>query len=258
MKIPCAISHRARQLCSESDEHHARVWFCMTCKMLEQRLMPISEVLADLLADAEVTVESWPPKNVPESGAVNGPVNDDLGHVQRSTTVGVWRETVYYLVKPDITVFWSDFSEYMIDRLVKENPEFTVDFTRFDWKPSERPFDAGLVNIALRYGAPAGDGLVVAGRDLVPLDYFRDMKAILDRELTRDSANVGHAALFEQLMPGWTEGTRELDARVAEAQRATVARAERSMLKALAVPAKPELVEHWQDLGGSVPPPPPA
>ncbi|WP_234821250.1 hypothetical protein [Mycobacteroides abscessus] len=79
MKIPCSISHRARQLCAESEEHHDRVWFCMTCKMLEQRLMPIGEVLADLLADVEVTVESWPAKNVPESGAVNGLVNDDEG-----------------------------------------------------------------------------------------------------------------------------------------------------------------------------------
>lgn len=52
MKIPAAISHRARQLCSESDEHHERVWFCMTCKMLEQRLMPISDVLASVLEDA--------------------------------------------------------------------------------------------------------------------------------------------------------------------------------------------------------------
>lgn len=55
-KIPCAISHRARELCSESDEHHARVWFCMTCKMLEQRLMPLSEVLASVLEDAGLAI----------------------------------------------------------------------------------------------------------------------------------------------------------------------------------------------------------
>lgn len=59
MKIPCAISHRARQLCSESDEHHDRVWFCMTCKMLEQRLMPIDAVLASALGDADLTITLW-------------------------------------------------------------------------------------------------------------------------------------------------------------------------------------------------------
>lgn len=167
------------------------------------------------------------------------------------------RNSVYYLLKPDSTVLWSDISEYMIDRLVKENPEFKVDFTRFDWKPSERWFDAALLGVALRYGAPVRDGLVVAGRDLVPLDYFRDMEAILHREIARDSANVRHAQLFEQLMPGWTEGTRELDTKVANAQRATVERAQRSMLKAFAAPINPELAEHWQDLGGSLPPAPP-
>lgn len=161
---------------------------------------------------------------------------------------------MYYLLRPDITVRWSDVSEYMIDQLVKENPEFTVDFARFDWKPSERWFDAGLLNTALRYGAPAVDGLVVTGRDLVPLDYFREMEAILDREIKRDSVNVRHADLFEQLMPGWKNDTRELDERVAAAQRANVERAQRGMLKAFACPINPELAEHWQGLGGSIPP----
>lgn len=48
MKIPCPISHQARQLCSESDEHHDRVWFCMTCKTLEQRLMPVPVPRAEI------------------------------------------------------------------------------------------------------------------------------------------------------------------------------------------------------------------
>ena len=55
--IPPGISHQARQLCSESDEHHDKVWFCMTCKMLEQRLMPISGALKALLEEADLTVE---------------------------------------------------------------------------------------------------------------------------------------------------------------------------------------------------------
>lgn len=56
MKVPCAISHRARQLCSESDEHHDRVWFCMTCKAIESRLMPVADVLAPLLKDAGLSI----------------------------------------------------------------------------------------------------------------------------------------------------------------------------------------------------------
>ncbi len=59
MEIPSAISHQAREHCSESDEHHARVWFCMTCKALEQRLMPVDAVLASVLADADLTITLW-------------------------------------------------------------------------------------------------------------------------------------------------------------------------------------------------------
>lgn len=47
---------QARELCPESDEHHAAVWFCQTCRLLEMRLTPITDVLGDLLKDAELTV----------------------------------------------------------------------------------------------------------------------------------------------------------------------------------------------------------
>lgn len=62
VKASRGVSWRTRQLCSESDEHHERVWFCMTCKALEQRLAPVSETLAELLqsADLSVTITRWP------------------------------------------------------------------------------------------------------------------------------------------------------------------------------------------------------
>lgn len=59
MKASAAISHQARELCSESDEHHDRVWLCMTCKALEFRLMPIGELLKGI-TDLSVTVRRWP------------------------------------------------------------------------------------------------------------------------------------------------------------------------------------------------------
>lgn len=40
-----------RDLCPESDEHHDSV--CLTCRMLR----PVSEVLKDILADADLTME---------------------------------------------------------------------------------------------------------------------------------------------------------------------------------------------------------
>lgn len=47
---------QARQMCPESDDHHDRVWFCLTCRALESRLTPITEALKDVLADADLTI----------------------------------------------------------------------------------------------------------------------------------------------------------------------------------------------------------
>lgn len=49
---------QARRLCPETDEHHDRVWFCMTCRMFEQRLTPITVLLADLLFDASLIIRN--------------------------------------------------------------------------------------------------------------------------------------------------------------------------------------------------------
>jgi hypothetical protein len=160
---------------------------------------------------------------------------------------------MYYLIKPDGTVQWNDVPESILNQLVKDNPDVDLDFGRLDRKPAERWFDAGLVNTALRYGTPVADGIVVGAQALVPLDYFRSMEAILDKEVERDSTNVAHADLMEAVMPGWTQNTRELDERVLESQKRTVERARRDMLKAFEKPIDTALAEHWQNLGGSIP-----
>lgn len=53
---PRGYAAQARELCPESDEYHERVWFCGTCRLLEQRLTPVSDVLADALRDAGLTL----------------------------------------------------------------------------------------------------------------------------------------------------------------------------------------------------------
>ncbi|MGV0738217.1 hypothetical protein ABQF35_14345 [Mycobacterium syngnathidarum] len=165
---------------------------------------------------------------------------------------------MYYLLKPDITVYWTDISEYTIERLAK-HADVTIDYNRFDWQPAERPFDAGTLNIALRYGKPTNTGIAVAGRDLVELDHYRTMAALVQNETQRDDPSTAPgAALMEAISPGWTESSRELDQRVLESTRQTAARAERDMLEAFNKPLDPALAEHWQKLGGSIPTQPPA
>lgn len=55
---PRPFAKQARRLCLESDEHHDRVVFCNSCRMLEQRLTPMHMLpgMAELLADATLTL----------------------------------------------------------------------------------------------------------------------------------------------------------------------------------------------------------
>ena len=87
---------------------------------------------------------------------------------------------------------------------------------------------------------------------------LRQMVDILQKELRRDSTDVPHADLMESLAEGWTEHTRELDRQVATSQAATVERARGDLIKALEAPVSDALTEHWQNLGGGLPPPVPA
>lgn len=165
---------------------------------------------------------------------------------------------MYYLLKPDTTVYWTDISEYTIERLEK-NAGIAIDYNRFDWQPAGRPFDAGTLNIALRYGTATGTGIAVAGRDLVELDRYRDLAAIVQKEGWREDPNIfPSSALMESIFPGWTESGRELDERIRESMRKSAEEAERELRETFDKPIDPALAEHWQNLGGSIPPQPPA
>lgn len=165
---------------------------------------------------------------------------------------------MYYLLKPDTTVCWTDISEYTIERLEK-NAGIAIDYNRFDWQPAERPFDAGTLNIALRYGTPTQTGIAVAGRDLVELDRYREIAAIARTGAWReDPGAFPSAALMEAIYPGWTEAGRKLDQDLLESTRKTAEGAEQDMRESFSKPLDPALVEHWQSLGGSIPPQPPA
>lgn len=74
---------QARGLCPESVEHHDGVWFCQTCRMIEWRLTPVTELLRTMLDDDVLSVnvhalqsnslELYPPgrlHNTAQSGKV--------------------------------------------------------------------------------------------------------------------------------------------------------------------------------------------
>ncbi len=161
---------------------------------------------------------------------------------------------MYYLLKPDSTVLWSDVPNSVVQRLVSERPDTVGNLQNLGWKKADRRFDAGLLNIALRKGIAVPSGLIVSAGDLQPLDYYQQMEAILAKERQRDSTNVANAGLMESLSPGWTEETRRLDDRVEASQVETVERAKQGLIRALSAPVSDALAEHWQNLGGALSP----
>lgn len=163
---------------------------------------------------------------------------------------------MFYLIKPDLTVLWADISENLVGRLAKDHPEIDIDYLKLPWQPSERRFDAGLLNIALRYGIAVPGALVVGAQALVELDYYRNMENILTQNQQRDSTNVPHAEFFETVMPGWTEHGRQLDHDIVESQKRTVERAYQDVRDVMSKPIDPALGEHWQSIGGPIPPQP--
>jgi hypothetical protein len=161
---------------------------------------------------------------------------------------------LYYLLKPDTTVLWTDAPDSVVRPLIEKRPDAVGNLENLGWKKADRRFDAGLVNIALRKGVAVPSGLIVSAGDLQPLDYYQQMQAILVKEQQRDSAAVPHAGLMENLSPGWTEETRQLDDRVQASQVETVNRAKQGLIRALSAPVSDPLAEHWQNLGGGLPP----
>lgn len=61
MDNPRPFAEQARALCTELQEHHDTVWFCLSCRLLEQRLTPLSmqpEMVA-LLKEADLTMRVY-------------------------------------------------------------------------------------------------------------------------------------------------------------------------------------------------------
>jgi hypothetical protein len=64
-----------------------------------------------------------------------------------------------------------------------------------------------------------------------------------------------HDTLMEHLIPGWTKQGEILEARVAASSEKEARRRDAKASALLDAAPKPELVKHWEQLGGDVPDP---
>jgi hypothetical protein len=163
---------------------------------------------------------------------------------------------MYYLIKPDTTVLWSDASEFMIQRLQKDHPELDIDLRRLDWQPAERWFDAGLLNTALRYGIKVADGIVVSGQASFPWTTSATWKPSCTKKSNATPPMCPTPASWRPSCPaGPTKPANSTTASSNHSERRSSA--QREMLAAFSKPIDPALFEHWQNLGGSIPTQPP-
>lgn len=159
-----------------------------------------------------------------------------------------------YLVRPLGQLSWSDLPASLVLSVVGER---SVDLARLDWKPSELAPSADLVRLALRHGTACSAGIVVDG--IIVSDFLRPAELA---KLTRESSVVAERAkaalpneIMEQLMPGWGEHGRKLDADVAQSMSEEIDRSARELETLLSAPVDDDLLGHWQSLHGVTPEP---
>jgi hypothetical protein len=126
-----------------------------------------------------------------------------------------------------------------------------VDLANLEWQATDGTVPEGLMlRLALRHGIACSAGIAVPPEGFLPLTYI--VQLIDLRKI--DSSKLPGRELMEALIPGWTEHTKQSDDAVNESLARTRREAGKDLERALAADVNPELVSHWRNLGGVVPP----
>lgn len=152
-----------------------------------------------------------------------------------------------YLVTPNQPLRWSDLPATLALDVATEH---NADLANLDWLPSERPTSHYLVRLALRHGHTCSTGIVLDAADISVLGRGDELRQ-LDLERTEAEQNLrSNNEQMEQLMPGWTTAGETLGEQVTQAMAEGAAEADQDEAEMLAAPLRPELVAHWERLGG--------
>jgi hypothetical protein len=155
-----------------------------------------------------------------------------------------------YLVRPDQPLTWIDLPASLLEVATEQG----ADFATLDWQPAEASYDDVVVALALRHGVGCSSGIVLDGGvmslRLRPAELVRTHQAAstAQAELSKSPGQ-----LMEHLLPGWTDSTNELNARVDQSANKVLNEAIAELNAAIQVPVKSELEQHWTRLGGRIP-----
>lgn len=156
-----------------------------------------------------------------------------------------------YLVTPT-QLLWTSLSHIKLEELVEMGANLEA---IQDWTPAERPLTHTDVRVALRYGIPVQRGIVVDAIWIIDQQRAKELREANARaKKARQHPTIRKAdKMMEEGSPGWIAQGEELDRRIDEQSERSAREAEEKARRQLEVPLKPELVDHWESLGGAVP-----
>jgi hypothetical protein len=157
-----------------------------------------------------------------------------------------------YLVRPDLTVLWSDFPVRTSSLFDKAATDPSFELADLGWKLADHPATPNVVRLALRHGVACRDGIVVDAILLINERRPRELAQGLHDVNESKKKLVDQDELMEQLLPGWKAHGKELDDRMNESVGESVAEAQEDVDLLLAAPVQDDLLAAWTSLGGPV------
>lgn len=125
----------------------------------------------------------------------------------------------------------------------------------FDWRESdcfgvsEWP---ALIELALRYGEVCARGLILDSRWILPVFRLKEMREAAEeanRPERRRSMRLADE-FVDQVFPGWTDERRKTDAAAAAENDYCMKEVQSEIESLLKASIKPDLVSHWERIGG--------
>lgn len=125
-----------------------------------------------------------------------------------------------------------------------------------DWQLSDRPpFDSDF-ELALRYGIPVSDGIVIDADYILVKERPRELREVAQkarRSQQHPQIQATEEFIDKYLIPGWKEHGEDLNRKIDEQSARSIREAEEDAQRQLEEPLKEELIAHWHSLGGHVP-----
>lgn len=157
-----------------------------------------------------------------------------------------------YQVRPN-QLLWTNFVNLSPEKILEMGGNLEM---IKDWQPSERPLSNSDIRLALRYGIPVSDGIVMEAIYIIENERPRELREVHEqakRSRQHPTIKATDDFIDKHLAPGWKQHGDDLDRSIDEGIERSVAEAEDVARQQFEEPVKDDLVAHWRSLGGFVP-----